>query len=121
MIQLFLLQIIKLGCLFTFFVYIFQHPNHRYPTHPHHDPSPIYSIGYPQRPLGPPHGYGGPPSRPFNPIQALRPPKFDLFGFLNLEKNDQIYPGTQPLYAEEEESGFFDPLLSLIGKSFFTK
>lgn len=92
-----------------------HHPNHRYPTHPHHDPSPIYSIGYPQRPLGPPHGYGGPPSRPFNPIQALRPPKFDLFGFLNLEKNDQIYPGTQPLYAEEEESGFFDPLLSLIG------
>ena len=50
----------------------------------------------------------GPPK--FNPIQALRPPKFDLFGFLSLEKNDQIYPGDP---YPEEPGGLLDPLLSL--------
>jgi len=85
-----------------------QHPNHRYPANPFRDePNPIYSYGYqPQRPVSPPNT--------FNPLQALKPPKFDLFGFLSVDKNDQVYPPGYPV-PQQESGGILDPLLNLVG------
>ena len=47
-------------------------------------------------------------------MQALKPPKFDLFGFLSVDKNDQVYPGGYPV-PQQESGGILDPLLNLVG------